>query len=139
MGGANQGRGIAKIAEQLAARLSRLLRTVVDPHAEIGVAGLQRRVDHVAGDYSLRTLFADLHRVMIDGVTWRGKQLHDIAELVLALHNLLAICRNDWKNGVGDPRRRRWISFLCFGPVGELAVGEDVLGLREGRNPASIL
>src|SRR5690242_6419334 len=43
MGRADQGGGVAQAAEQLAARLSRLLGTVVDPHAEFRVARLQWR------------------------------------------------------------------------------------------------
>ena len=48
-------------AEQAAARLSRLLGTVVHSHAEIRIASLQRRVNHIAGDHGVRVRSANLH------------------------------------------------------------------------------
>jgi hypothetical protein len=56
-------------------------------------------VDHVAGNHRVRAGFADLHRVVIDGVARRREQLHDIAELVVALHHLLASGGNDREDG----------------------------------------
>ncbi len=80
---AHQGGGVAEAAEQLAPRLARLLGIVVRHHAELGIARLQRRVDHVAGDDAVGAGLADLHRVVVDGVAGRRDQVDEVVEGVL--------------------------------------------------------
>jgi hypothetical protein len=67
---------------------------------------------------------------VIDGVTRRREQLYYIAELVVALHDFVALCGDNREDGVRDPGGGRWIFFLCLSPVGKLTAGEDIFGLR---------
>jgi hypothetical protein len=74
---------------------------------------------------------------VIDGVARRREQLYYIAELVVALHDFVALCGDDREDGVRDPGGGRRIFFLCLSPVSKLAVREDILGLSSSANSSS--
>ena len=69
-----------------------------------GIAGLQRRMDHVAGDDGVLPGLADLHRVVVDRVAGRRDELHQVVQRVVALHDVGALGRDDRQHRVGDPR-----------------------------------
>ena len=87
---AHQGRFLAKSVEHLTPRLSHLRGVVIGTHAELGIASLDRRVDHVAGDEHVLAGTTDQHRVMIDRVARRWNELHLFVERKIALHDLRA-------------------------------------------------
>ena len=56
-----------------------------------------------------------------------------------ALDDVDAVGGHDRQHRIGDPGTGRRIVLLPLGPVLELAVGEDVARLGEGRHPAAVL
>ncbi len=56
-----------------------------------------------------------------------------------ALDDVDAVGGHDRQHGIGDPRTGRRIVLVSLGPVFQLAVGEDVARLGEGRHPAAVL
>ena len=58
---AHQGVLLAEPVEGRAPRHAGLLGVVIDPHAELGVFSLQRRMDHVTGDQHVRAGGTDLN------------------------------------------------------------------------------
>src|SRR5918998_907452 len=57
---AQNGRGVADAFEERSPRLPSLLRIVIGEPADLGVAGLKGRVDHVAGDDGVVSKLSDL-------------------------------------------------------------------------------
>src|SRR6516225_6324004 len=88
---AHDGGAVAEAPKQLAPRLPRLHGIVIRHHAELWVARLQRRMDHIASDDGIGPRPADLHRVVVDGVTGCRKEGDEVVESVLALDDVGAI------------------------------------------------
>src|SRR5690349_8845510 len=136
---AQQCRRITDPAEQAPARGNALRGVVVDEHGKFGVANLQRRMHHVAGNDRVRAGLADLHREMAHRVAGRGKQLHDVTELIIAVDHLMPPGLDNRQDGVDDPWLRSRIGPLLFRPIRQLLLAEQVLRLREGRHPPPVL
>ena len=92
---AHQRRRIAEAAEQFPPRPSRLRGVVIRHHAQLGISGLQRRVDHVAGNDGIGAGLADLHRIVVEGVAGRRDQRNEVVEGVCALDDVDAIGGHD--------------------------------------------
>ena len=115
-------------------------RIVVGAHAELGIARLQRRVDHVAGDQGV---LPRLCRRAPRSGRWCGPGVGISRTSSLRAWSLFTVstrlAADDRQHRVGDPGMARRIGLLLLGPVRQLAVGEQVLGLREGRHPAAVV
>ena len=135
---AHQRGRIAQIPKQLPPRFPRLRRAVIHPHPQFGIARLQRRMDHIAGNHRVRPRLTHLHREMIDRMPRRRQQPHEVAEHMVAFHDLLPLRRHDRQHGVGDPRRHGLILLLRLGPVRQLAIRKNIFRLRERGHPASV-
>ena len=68
-----------------------------------------------------------------------GISVHQIVEGVRALDDVGAVGGDDRQHQIGDPGDSRRIVLLALGPVGKLAIGEDVACLGEGRHPAAVV
>ena len=68
-----------------------------------------------------------------------GDQQHVVVERVVALDDLVALGGDDRQHRVVDPRTGRRSFFCRSVQYGELAIGEHILRLREGRHPAAVL
>src|SRR6185503_13157802 len=71
---------LAEAVEHLAPDYAGLLGVVIGAHAELGIAALQRRMDHVPGDQRVLARTADQHREVIDGMAGGGDELQFLAE-----------------------------------------------------------
>ena len=60
--------GVAEPLQKAAPGSHGLLGIVVQPHMQIGVAGLKRGMDQVASDHALRVPAADFHGEVVDRV-----------------------------------------------------------------------
>ena len=136
---AHNGWRVAESLEHLAPRFPRLPGVVVRTHAEIWIAPLNRRVDHVARDQGISPGATDQYRIVIDGVARRRKQMHRIVERKIALHDLGALRFNDWQYRVSDPRNPSRIVLLLLRPMRKLAVGHDVFGVGKRGYPTPVL
>jgi hypothetical protein len=103
---AHEGGRIADLTEQRPSRFSRLLGVVVRHHAQFGESGLQRRMDHVAGDDGVRAGPADPDRIVIDGVAGRRDERDEIVERVRALDDVGPVGGYDREHGIDDPGTR---------------------------------
>ena len=108
---AHESRGVAEPAEQFPSRLRGLPGIVIRHHAQFGISGLQRRVDHVAGNDGISARLADLHRIVVDGVARRRDQGNEFIEGVCALDDIDPIGGYDRQDGIGNPWTRRRSSF----------------------------
>jgi hypothetical protein len=96
-------------------------------------------VKHVACDDGVGAWPANVHRIMVDRVAGRWDQRYQIVECVRALDDIDTIGGYDREHGIGHPWTSCWIILLALGPVSQLAVGEYIACLREGRNPPAVL
>src|SRR6185312_2719715 len=96
-------------------------------------------VDHVAGNDGIGARFADMYRIVVDGVARRRDQSHEIVECMRALYDVDTIGGDNRKHGIGDPWTRCRIVVLAIGPVCKFAVSKYVARLRKGRHPLAVL
>ena len=117
---------VAKALEHRAPRFPACLRVVVDAHADLGIARLERRMDHVARDQGILSRLPDVHREMIDRVSGRRDELNQIVQA----RGRSSRARRAWPATIGSTKSltQGWLagSFLLR-PVRQLAVGKQVL------------
>ena len=101
-----------------------------------GVAGLQGRVDEVAGDDGVRCVAAKLDGEVVDRVAGGGEQADVVADGVVAADEVGAMGGDDGQDAVGHGADGGL--GVALGPEGELGRGEEVAGIGEGGHPAAV-
>jgi hypothetical protein len=94
-------------------------------------------VDKIAGHDGAGTGLAEQHGEMVGRMPGRRQQSDMIVEGMIAADQLRPICRDDRQDTVDDAVYR--ILRASFRPVGKLAIGEHIAGVRECWHPTSIL
>ena len=136
---AHDCRRIAELCEHHPPRLARLIRAEIRHHPELRVPHLERRMHHVTGDERIRAGLSYPHGIVVDRMARGWHEMHQVAQAMVALHQLEALGLDDWQNGVADPRACFWLVFMSLGPECEFAVGKQVLRIWKRRHPAPIL
>ena len=71
---------------------------------------------HVAGDERILAGLSYPHGIMVDRMARGWHEMHQVAQAMVALHQLEALGLDDWQNGVAESRACFWLVFVSLGP-----------------------